>query len=80
LWETTDRSAAVVETELGTTPGLLNKRKRQLRANGEAALPGRESQTAKEEKTRRLERELAIVRKERDVPQKAVAIFSNPKS
>ena len=40
LWEMTDKSAAAVEAELGITAGLLNKWKRQLRANGEAAFPG----------------------------------------
>jgi len=68
-----------VEAELGITPGLLSKWKRQLRANGEAAFPGRGRLTAEEEKIRRLERELAVVRQERDVLKKAVAIFSNPK-
>lgn len=79
LWETTDKSAAVVEAELGITAGLLNRWKRQLRANGQAAFPGRGRLTAEEEKIRRLERELAVVRQERDVLKKAVAIFSNPK-
>jgi transposase len=80
LWETTDRSAATVEAELGISPGLRNKWKRQLRAKGEAAFPGRGRLTAEEEKIRQLERELTIARQERDVLKKAVAIFSNPKS
>lgn len=67
LWETTDRSAATVEAELGISPGLLNKWKRQLRAKGEAAFPGRGRLTAEEEKIRKLERELAVARQERDI-------------
>lgn len=80
LWETTDRPAREVEAELGITPGLLNKWKRRLETKGKAAFPGRGRLTAEEERIRQLERELAIVRQERDVLKKAVAIFSNPKS
>ena len=80
LWETTDKSAATVEAELGITSGLLTKWKRQLRVDGDAAFPGRGRLTAEEEKIRQLERELAIARQERDILKKAVAIFSNPKS
>ena len=79
LWETTDKSAATVEAELGITPGLLNKWKAHLKADGEMAFPGRGRLTAEEEKIRRLERELAIAKQERDILKKAVAIFSNPK-
>lgn len=80
LWETTDKSAADLEAELDITAGLLNKWKRQLRAKGDTAFPGRGRLTAEEEKVRQLEREPAIVRQERDVLKQAVAIFSNPKS
>jgi transposase len=88
LWETTDKTAAAIEAELGITPGLLNKWKQRLKANGDVTFPGRGRLTADEEKIRQLERELAIARQERDILKKAVAItsaslstgFSNPKS
>lgn len=81
LWETSGKSAATIEAELGiTTSGLLNKWKRQLRTKGEIAFPGRGRLTAEEEKIRQLERELTIARQERDILKKAVAIFSSPKS
>lgn len=79
LWETSGRSAATVEDELGITTGLLNKWKRQQQRQGEDAFPGRGRLTPEAERIRQLERELATVRQERDILKKAVAIFSNPK-
>lgn len=79
LWETTDKSAAVVEAELGITAGLLSKWKARLKADGEMAFPGRGRQTPEQEQIRQLERELAIAKQERDILKKAVAIFSSPK-
>lgn len=80
LWETSDKTVAAIEAELGITHGLLNKWKRRLKADGAAAFPGRGRLTADQEKIRQLERELAIAQQERDILKKAVAIFSNPKS
>ena len=40
LWQTSDRSAADVERELGITPGLLTKWKGRLKKNGQNAFPG----------------------------------------
>lgn len=80
LWETTDKSAAAVEAELGITHGLLNKWKARMKAEGETAFPGRGRLTPEQEKIRQLERELVIAKQERDILKKAVAIFSDPKS
>jgi transposase-like protein len=41
LWETTDKTAATIEAKLGITPGLLNKWKQRLKADGNVAFPGR---------------------------------------
>ena len=80
LWQTSDKSAATVENELGITHGLLNKWKAQMKSEGEAAFPGRGKLTPEQEKIRKLERENEILRQERDILKKAVAIFSSPKS
>lgn len=80
LWQTSDKSAATVENELGITHGLLIKWKAQLKGKGDAAFPGRGHLTPEQEKVRQLERENEILRQERDILKKAVAIFSNPKS
>jgi transposase len=80
LWQTSDKSAATVENELGITHGLLNKWKAQLKSQGEDAFPGRGHLTPEQEKIRQLERKLQIAEQERDILKKAVAIFSSPKS
>ena len=80
LWDTSGKSAMAIERELGITPGLLNKWKRKLKDEGEAAFPGRGNLTAEQEKIRQLERKLAIAEQERDILKKAVAIFSDRKS
>ena len=78
-WETTDKSAAVVASELGITPGLLNKWKTQLKVEGQLAFPGRGRLSAEAERIQQLERELVIAQQERDILKKAVAIFTQPK-
>ena len=78
LWQTTAKSAREIEADLGLTAGLLHKWKRQLQADREGAFPGHGKQPPAEETIRRLERELAIVKQERDILKKAVAIFSQP--
>ena len=80
LWETSGKSVMAIERELGITHGLLNKWKRKLKDEGEAAFPGQGHLTPEQEKIRQLERKLAIAEQERDILKKAVAIFSNPKS
>ena len=78
LWQNSDKSAAEIEAELGITPGLLFRWKRKLVQNGTVAFPGKGNLTPEEEKIRQLERENAILRQERDILKKAMAIFSNP--
>ena len=79
LWQTSDKSAATVETELGITPGLLYRWKKMQEKAGGQAFPGRGHVPADQEKVRLLEKENRILRQERDILKKAVAIFSNPK-
>ena len=78
LWQTSDKSAAAVENELGITHGLLSKWKAQLKVEGEAAFPGRGHMTLEQEKIRQLERKLRVAEQERDILKKAIAIFSTP--
>ena len=74
LWQTTGKAATAVEQELGITSGLLSKWKKKLQENGQDAFPGRGRQM----EMQRLKRENKILRQERDILKKAVAIFSNP--
>jgi transposase len=78
LLESSDKSAAQIERDLGITKGLLLKwrdRYQVKKANGEARLEPSDLEAAQAE-NRRLRRELAIAQQERDILKKAVSIFS----
>jgi transposase len=78
LLETSGRSASQLERELGIGKGNLWRWKRALKADGEGAFPGHGRLTPEQERVRQLERENEILRQERDILKKAVAIFSQP--
>jgi transposase len=78
LLESSGKSAAQIERELGITKGLLLKwrdRYQVKKANGEARLEPSDLEAAQAE-NRRLRRQLAIAEQERDILKKAVSIFS----
>ena len=76
LYESSGKSQRQLESELGITPGLLNKWRMQASTQGEQAFPGTGHQTEVEAELRRLKRELEIVRQERDILKKAIQVFS----
>ena len=78
LLATSGKSASQLERELGLGQGNLWRWKREFAADGKNAFPGQGRLTPEQERLRRLERELEIVRQERDILKKAVAIFSRP--
>jgi transposase len=78
LVETTGKSMAQIERDLGIGEGCLRQWKRKLAADGGNAFPGHGKLPPEQERIRQLERELEIVRQERDILKKAVAIFSQP--
>lgn len=78
LLETSGRSASQLERELGIGKGNLWRWKRAFKADGEGAFPGHGHLTPEQERVRQLERENEILRQERDILKKAVAIFSQP--
>jgi transposase len=78
LLETSGRSAAAIERELGIGDGCLRQWKWKLKAGDSQAFPGHGRVPADQEELVRLRRELEIVRQERDILKKAVAIFSRP--
>jgi len=78
LLESTGKSQAEIERELGIGSSSLSRWKRQYGEQGEEAFPGRGRLTPEEEQIRRLERENEILRQERDILKKAVTIFSQP--
>ncbi len=76
LAEAGDRTVAEVERDLGLRQGQLYHWKEQFAAAGEAAFPGKGHLPPQEERIRQLEREIEILRQERDILKKAITIFS----
>ena len=79
LLETSGRRVRDIEEELGIGAGCLSHWRREMAEERDSAFPGQGHQSAENEHIRKIERELAIVRRERDILKKAVAIFSRPK-
>ena len=78
LLETSGKSAAQLERELGIGTGCLSRWKREFAEEGKHAFPGHGRLTPDQDRIRRLEQENEILRQERDILKKAVAIFSHP--
>jgi len=78
LLETGGRSSSQLERELGIGSGCLSRWKREFAEEGEHAFPGHGRLMPDQEHIRQLERENKILRQERDILKKAVAIFSHP--
>jgi transposase len=57
---------------------MLRRWKRQLEQDPVEAFPGKGNLKSDEDQLRRLQRELARVKEERDILKKVVAIFSVP--
>lgn len=76
LAQTSGKTMADLERELGLSKGLLKHWVRAAQQDGEQAFPGHGHLKADEERVRQLERELLIVKEERDILKKAIAIFS----
>ena len=77
LLKTSGKSKAQLERDLGLYPGQLKAWQRALAHDGEQAFPGTGHQTEAEAELRRLRRENEVLRQERDILKKAVAIFSH---
>jgi transposase len=70
------RTGHEVALELGISPSSLNRWRKRLEAGGPEAFPGKGRLKASDEEMRRLERENDILRQEREILKKALAIFS----
>ena len=73
LWQASGKAASKIEKDLGITPGLLYRWKRRLKDQAAAEADGSAAESAE---VRRLKKELALVKQERDILKKALAIFS----
>ena len=78
LLETSGKSAAQIERDLGVGPGCLSHWKHKFTQDGNQAFPGHGRAKPEQERLRHLERENDLLRQERDILKKAVAIFSRP--
>ena len=79
LLETSGKSANRLERELGNGKGCVLRWQREFASDGEDAFPGHGRLTPEQERLRQLERENEILRQERDILKKAIAIFSERK-
>jgi transposase len=78
LLETTGKTATEVERELGITQGLLSRWKRKQEKRGEYATNATRPDDLIDAEITQLRRENAILRQEREILKKVVAIFSSP--
>lgn len=79
LYRASGKSMRAIESELGITPFLLAKWVQEFRRDETQAFPGNGKLPEGEAELQRLRREVEILRQERDILKKAVAIFSEPK-
>jgi transposase len=78
LLETSGRNGHEIEKDLGIGSGQVYRWRKQLAAEGGGirAFPG--TGKPRDEELARLKKENAVLREERDILRKAVAIFSRP--
>lgn len=76
LAKTSDKSIVQIEQDLGISQGMLNKWKRKLEQEGKEAFRGQGQRTAEAEEMQQLRRENELLRQERDILKKALAIFT----
>jgi transposase len=79
LVRSSGKSIAQIERDLGLYAGQLHAWKRQFARDGAQAFPGTGHLKNGDAELRRLQREVELLRQERDILKKAIAIFSRPK-
>ena len=76
LWQRSEKTAAEVEADLGLGVGMLYQWNKAFKKQAAAEADGSAAESAE---VKRLRRELAIVKEERDILKKAISIFSKGK-
>lgn len=79
LAEESELSLDEVARDLEIHPNTLYKWRRQFLEDGQDAFPGHGNLKPANDEVRRLQRELARVKEERDILKKAVAFFAREK-
>jgi transposase len=75
LWESSEKPAGMIENDLGLSSGQLYQWKSHFKKRLAAEADGSAAEAAE---IKRLKKELAFVKQERDILKKAVSIFSQP--
>jgi transposase len=79
LAQTSGKPITHLARELGISDTSIHQWRKELAEHGPEAFPGSGHQTAQQGEVRRLQRELEVVKQERDILKKALGIFSrNP--
>jgi transposase len=78
LVQTSGKSQRQVAEDLGIAMSTLSRWCSEMATNGDRAFVGSGNQQPEAEELRRLRRENDILRQERDILKKALAIFSHP--
>ena len=73
------KSAAQVAKDLGVSDVTLAHWKKKLAAEPEHAFPGKGNMLPQDAELRRLQREVARLRMEKEILKKAIAMFSDPR-
>lgn len=76
LADTSGKTVAAVERDLGLPKGAVHRWRKQLARDGAQAFPGHGRLREADERARQLERENAILRQERDILKKALTVFT----
>lgn len=76
LFESSQKGAAVIASDLGIKPDQLYRWKREFQEPGKKSFPG--NGNIRDEEMARLRKECAELRMERDILKKVVTIFSKP--
>jgi transposase len=71
-----DRSKQSIAESLGICTSNLQRWIREYKASGKGAFPGKGNLKPEDEELHRLKREMAIIKEERDILKKALAVFS----
>ncbi len=76
LTEAEDKTITDVAFDLGLSVNTLYRWRSELGVAGEEAFPGQGQMKASDDEVRRLQREVARLRQERDILKKAITFFA----
>jgi len=76
LLKNSGKPQAQLERDLGLGAGNISRWKKELATEGQEAFPGKGHLAPEAERIRQLEREVMVLRQERDILKKALGIFS----